>query len=197
MFLGVLNISSNILDGSLAPKVSYEHFLMKNLPKIDSEEIWVLYYFLNMIREKRHGSGAFCLDHFLRVLWLLFFFLQLLWSLENVLKTNGMAIAALKSFVRPPEVKFVQKSASSLRLQNLNFFGFLEIPWKTARVRGFLFISFSTCPMATILFSTASVKSGECFENKRHGYSCSEKFCTASKSEICPKVSDQSQTPKF
>ena len=39
MFLGVLNISSNILDGSLAPKVSYEHFLMKNLPKIDSEEI--------------------------------------------------------------------------------------------------------------------------------------------------------------
>ena len=68
---------------------------------------------------------------------------------------------------------------------------------KNGTGQGLLSTSFSMCPMATILFSTASVKSGECFENKRHGHSCSEKFCTASRSEICPKVSEQSQTPKF
>ena len=57
--------------------------------------------------------------------------------------------------------------------------------------------SFSIGPMATILFSTPSVKSGDCFENKRHGHSCSEKFCKASGSQMLEKVTEPSQAPNF
>ena len=57
--------------------------------------------------------------------------------------------------------------------------------------------SFSIGPMATILFSTPSVESGDCFEKKRHGHSCSEKFCKASGSQMFEKVTEPSQTPNF
>ena len=63
--------------------------------------------------------------------------------------------------------------------------------------RAFRLRSFSVCPLATILFSAPSVKSRECFENKRHVHSFSEKFCKASKSEMFAEVTEQSQTPKF
>ena len=179
MFLDVLNIIDDLLDGSLVTKVWYKHFFVKNMPKSDPEEIWILYYILNMIHEERHWSGALCLYHFLRVLWPPFFFLQLLWSLEIVLKANGMVIAALKNFVRPMEAKCLKKSLSRLRLQILKCFEFFEDSWKTALVRGFVSRSLSTRPMTTILFSTPFVKSRDCFESKRHGHSCSEKFCEA------------------
>ena len=123
MFLDILNIIDDFLDGSLLPKVWYKHFLVKNMPKSDAEEIWILYYILNMIHEKRPWSGAFCLNHFLRVLWSRFFFLHLVWSLEIVLKTNGMVIAALKSFVGPLEAKCLKKSLSPWKIQKISKFG--------------------------------------------------------------------------
>ena len=116
------------------------------------EEIWIVYYILKMIYEKRPWSGALCLNHLLLVLWPRFFFLHLLWSLEIALKTNGMVIAALKSFVRPLEAKCLKKPLSHLRLQILKYFEFFEDLWKTALVRGFVCKSFSTRPMTTILF---------------------------------------------
>ena len=61
----------------------------------------------------------------------------------------------------------------------------------------FLLKSFFTRPMATILFSTLFVKSGDCFENKRHGHSCSEKFLKASGSHMLEKVTEPSQTSNF
>ena len=70
-------------------------------------------------------------------------------------------------------------------------------PRKTALVKSLLSRSFSMCPMATILFSTSFVKSREFFENKRHGYSCSENICKVSRSEMFEKVNEQSLTPKF
>ena len=57
-----------------------------------------------------------------------------------------------------------------------------------------MFKSFSTRPMVTILFSTPCVKSGDCFESKRHGHSCSEKVCKASGSQMFEKVTEPSQT---
>ena len=66
------------------------------------------------------------------------FFLHFVWSLETVLKTNGVVIAALKSFVWPLEVKCLKKSLSRLRLQILKFFEFFKDSWKTALVGGFL-----------------------------------------------------------
>ena len=38
MFLDVLNIIDDLLGGSLITKVSYKHFLVKNMPKSDPEE---------------------------------------------------------------------------------------------------------------------------------------------------------------
>ena len=38
---------------------------------------------------------------------------------------------------------------------------------------------------------------GDCFENKRHGHSCSEKFCKASGRQMLEKVTEPSQTPNF
>ena len=133
MFLDVLNIIDDLLDGSLVSKVWYKHLFVKNMPKSDPEEIWILYYILNMIHEKRPWSRNFCLNHFLRVLWLRFFFLHFLWSLEIVFKTNGMVIVALKSFVRSLEAKCLNKSPSRLRLQILKFSKIHETrPWSRA-----------------------------------------------------------------
>ena len=93
---------------------------------------------------------------------------------------------------------FGQKYAQKWCWRDMNsLLHFEHDSWKTALVRGFLSKSFSTRPMVTILFSTPCVKSGDCFENKRHGHNCSEKFCRASGSQMFEKVTEPSQTPDF
>ena len=76
MFLDILNIIDDLLDGSLLPKVWYKHFLVKNMPKSDAEEIWILYYILKMIDECEQGrniddllEGPVCHHGFERLNW--------------------------------------------------------------------------------------------------------------------------------
>ena len=101
----------------------------------------------------------------------------------------------LKSVI---QALFCQKYAQKWTWRDMNsLLHFEHDLWKTALVKGFVSKSFSTGPMATILFSTPSVKSRDCFENRRHGHSCSKKFCKAFGSQMFEKVTEPSETPNF
>ena len=83
-----------------------------------SQRLKLQIFYFSKIHEKRHWSGAFCLNDFLRArLIATNLFSTPFVKSRDRFENKCMIIAALKSFVKPLEAKCLKKSLSRLRLQ--------------------------------------------------------------------------------